>query len=72
MVLRAKDKDFNAEMKTDFDESDWKNKYHSTGYWKGVFEFIQQCFLRSKRTKKNKKSISYEPTVSVSTKKCRK
>ncbi len=50
--LRAKDKDFNAEIKTDFDDEDWKNKYHSAGYRKSVVEFIQQCFLRSKPTKK--------------------
>ncbi len=38
--LRAKDKDFNATMKTDFDEINRKNKYHSSGYWKSVAEFI--------------------------------
>ena len=43
--LRAKDKTFNAEIKTDFDEVDRKNKYHCPGYWKSVTEFIQQCFL---------------------------
>ncbi len=30
--LKAKDKDFNAEMKTDFDETVGKIKYHPTGY----------------------------------------
>ncbi len=43
--LRAKDKSFNATMKTDFDECNWENKYHSAGYWKSVVEFIQQCVL---------------------------
>ena len=43
--LRAKDKKFNAKMKTDFDESDWQHQYHSAGYRKGVVEFIQQCLL---------------------------
>ena len=38
--LRAKDKSFNATMKTDFDESNWKNKYHSAGYWKSDSQFI--------------------------------
>ena len=42
-----KTKTFNAEMKTDFDDSHWKNKYHSAGYWKSAIEFIQQCFLCS-------------------------
>ena len=23
-------------LQTDFDESHWKNKYHSAGYWKSV------------------------------------
>ena len=31
--LRAKDKTFNAKIKTDFDEYNWKNKYRSAGYW---------------------------------------
>ena len=38
--LRAKDKNFNAEIKTDFDNSIGQNKYHSAGYWKSVVEFI--------------------------------
>ena len=45
--LRAKDKSFNATLKTDFDESNWKNKYYSAGYWKSIIEFIQQCILCS-------------------------
>ncbi len=48
--MRAKDKSFNADIKTDFDETHCKNKYHSAGYWKSLVEFIQQCFLRSKPT----------------------
>ena len=43
--LRAKDKSFNATMKTDFDETHWKHQYHSAGYWKGDFEFDHQCIL---------------------------
>ena len=42
--LRAKDKSFNATMKTDFDEYNWKNKYYSAGYWKSDFEFINNAF----------------------------
>ena len=36
--LRAKDKNFNADFKTDFDETHWKNKYCSAGYWKSIAE----------------------------------
>ena len=43
--LRAKDKSFNATLQTDFDEKYWKNKYHSSGYWKSAFESFQQCIL---------------------------
>ena len=39
--LRAKDKSFNTAMKTDFDPTGRKNKYHSSGYWQGLTEFIQ-------------------------------
>ena len=33
--LRAKDKTFNASLKTDFDASIGKVNYGRTGYWKG-------------------------------------
>ncbi|MEJ7741753.1 MAG: hypothetical protein WKF73_03890 [Nocardioidaceae bacterium] len=46
--LRAKDKDFNANFKTNFDESIGKIEVVPAGYWKSVIEFIQQCFLCSK------------------------
>jgi two-component system NtrC family sensor kinase len=65
--LRAKDKSFNATMKTDFDES-IGNQYHSTGYWKSDSQSHYQCFLCSYR-KKKKGIEGYEPTVTVSTKK---
>ena len=45
--LRAKDKSFNAKMKTDFDDSYWQNKCRSTGYWQGYSEFDHQCILCS-------------------------
>ena len=51
MACEQKTNHFNAAMKTDFDESNWKNKYHSAGYWKSVIEFIQQCILCSNRKK---------------------
>ena len=34
--LRAKDKSFNATLKTDFDETIGRHQYHSAGYWKRV------------------------------------
>ena len=46
--LRAKDKSFNATMKTDFDETigqHRKNKYRSAGYWKSDSEFNYKCIL---------------------------
>ena len=45
--LRAKDKSFNADFKTDFDPSSSQNQYHSAGYWKGIPESDQQCILCS-------------------------
>jgi two-component system, NtrC family, sensor kinase len=45
--LRAKGKSLNATMKTDFDESIGKINIIPQGYWKGITQFIQQCFLRS-------------------------
>ena len=45
--MRAKDKAFNATLKTDFDDKHWKNKCCSAGYRKSVIEFIQQCILCS-------------------------
>jgi signal transduction histidine kinase len=43
--FRAKDKNFNVEIKTDFDAFNWKNKYRSAGYRESFAEPDQQCFL---------------------------
>ena len=43
--LRAKDKSFNAIMKTDFDKQYWYDQYHSAGYWQGDSQFVYQCIL---------------------------
>jgi len=82
--LRAKDKEFNATMKTDFDESIGKiniipqdigrvllNLYNNAFYatserQKAVNARLNESFGQEQ---KNKNLISYEPTVSVSTKK---
>ncbi len=50
--FRAKDKSFNATMKTDFDETHWKNKYHSAGYWKGVLNLFNNAFYAVSEKKK--------------------
>ena len=42
--LKAKDKSFNAMMKTDFDAT-LENECNSTGYWQGDFELNHQCVL---------------------------
>ena len=51
----------------------WKNKYYSAGYWKGAFEFDQQCFLCSGRKKETARQtqtgLRMNQHVSVSTKK---
>ena len=43
--LRAKDKSFNATLKTDFDESIGNDQHHSAGYWKSDAQFDYQCVL---------------------------
>ena len=43
--LRAKDKSFNATMKTDFDEGIGRDQYCFTGYWPGRAQFNYQCLL---------------------------
>ena len=37
--FRAKDKSFNATIKTDFDQTIGNDQYHSAGYWEGDAEF---------------------------------
>ena len=45
--LRAKDKSFNAEIKTDFDELNWKINIIPQDIGRVIIEFDQQCFLCS-------------------------
>ncbi len=54
--IRARDKNFNAEIKIDFDESIGKINIIPTGYRTGIIEFIQQCILRG--SGKEKTTIS--------------
>ena len=65
--MRAKDKNFNADFKTDFDEVIGKINIVPAGYWKSVAQSDQQCFLCSQVKEKNKKEKIMKPTVIIST-----
>ncbi len=43
--FRAKDKEFNARLETNFDDQYWQNKYRTAGYRQSYSQFDQQCFL---------------------------
>ncbi len=66
--LRAKDKSFNAEMKTDFDESIEKINVVPRDIGRVVLNLINNAFY-AVNEQKSKNPVSYEPTVCVSTKK---
>ena len=66
--LRAKDKSFNAAMKTDFDESIGRINIIPQDIGRVILNLINNAFYAV--DEKKKQNISgYEPTVSVSTKK---
>ncbi|MEO5909210.1 MAG: ATP-binding protein, partial [Ginsengibacter sp.] len=74
--LRAKDKDFNAIMKTDFDESIGKINIIPQDIGRVLLNLFNNAFYaiteRSRSTVNEQKTtnpISYEPTVSLTTKK---
>ncbi len=74
--LRAKDKDFNVEMKTDFDPSIGKINIVPQDIGRVLLNLYNNAFYacteRSRSAANQQKSnnlISYEPTVSVTTKK---
>ncbi len=74
--LSAKDKDFNADIKTDFDESIGKINIVPQDIGRVLLNLFNNAFYacaeRSKSVVNQQKSenpISYKPTVSVSTKK---
>ncbi len=74
--LRAKDKYFNAELKTDFDESIGKINIVPQDIGRVILNLINNAFYactersRSAVAEKKKTNIdNYEPTVSISTKK---
>ena len=60
---------FNATLKTDFDESIGKINIVPQDIGRVLLNLIQQCILCSNMKRRNNKRESYEPTVSVSTKK---
>ena len=66
--LRAKDKNFNATMKTDFDESIGNINIIPQDIGRVILNLITNAFYAV--TEKKKKNIDgYEPTITVSTKK---
>ncbi len=66
--LRAKDKNFNAIMKTDFDESIDKINIIPQDIGRVLLNLFNNAFY-AVNEQKSKNLISYEPTVSVTTKK---
>ncbi|MEO9145485.1 MAG: ATP-binding protein, partial [Ginsengibacter sp.] len=66
--LRAKDKSFNAEMKTDVDESIGKINIIPQDIGRVLLNLFNNAFYAVNEQKSNN-LISYEPTVSVTTKK---
>ena len=68
MVLRAKDKSFNATMKTDFDETIGKINIIPQDIGRVILNLYNNAFYAVDE-KKKQIGEGYEPTVSVSTKK---
>jgi len=66
--LRAKDKSFNATMKTDFDESIGKINIIPQDIGRVVLNLINNAFYAIDEKKKQNQN-GYEPTVSIGTKK---
>ena len=66
--LRAKDKSFNATLKTDFDEGIGNINIVSQDIGRAILNLITNAFYAVKE-KKKQTGDGYEPTVSVSTKK---
>jgi signal transduction histidine kinase/ligand-binding sensor domain-containing protein len=65
--LRAKDKSFNASMKTDFDESIGNINIIPQDIGRVILNLITNAFY-AVTEKKQQLSVGYEPTVSVNTK----
>ena len=72
--LRAKDKSFNAGIKTDFDESIEKINIVSQDIGRVILNLLTNAFYAVNEKRKNSQALErseevYDPTVSVSTKK---
>ena len=67
--LRAKDKSFNADFKTDFDDSIGKINIIPQDIGRVILNLINNAFYAVDEKKETKAVNGYEPTVSVSTKK---
>ncbi len=69
--LRAKDKSFNATIKTDFDESIGEISIIAQDMGRALLNLFNNAFYATTEKKKNLRinQMPYEPTVSVSTKK---
>lgn len=66
--LRAKDKSFNATLKTDFDESIWNIDIIPQDIGRALLNLINNAFY-AVTEKKKQMGDGFEPTVSISTKK---
>ena len=66
--LRAKDKSFNAEIKTDFDESIGKINIISQDIGRVLLNLVNNAFYAVNEKKKTA-TETYQPTVSIATKK---
>ena len=67
--LRAKDKSFNAEMATDFDDSIVSINLIPQDMGRVILNLITNAFYASNERKQNTKDEAFKPIVSVSTKK---
>ncbi len=67
--LRAKDKSFNAILKTDFDETIGKINVVPQDIGRVILNLITNAFYAVQAETRHAHSLQYEPTVSVTTKK---
>ena len=67
--LRAKDKSFNADLVTDFDDSIGNIKVIPQDMGRVILNLITNAFYASNERKQNTKDEAFKPIVSVSTKK---
>ncbi|MBS1609236.1 MAG: HAMP domain-containing histidine kinase, partial [Bacteroidetes bacterium] len=66
--LRAKDKSFNAKLKTDFDETTGKINIVPQDIGRVIMNLLTNAFYAVNEKKKKPGGEKYEPTVSLSTK----